>query len=176
MNQPPDRRTPPAPTPELDERDSSILTYIAGQQLVTEDHIHALFVSQGQTTHQNPALAAQERMQHLATLGLLARQPIFHQRPPIYQITPRGLQAIGSNLPVPRESLRPLQHDLAAAWLSLAAARGAFGPYEYILTRRQLIGRDLAARSDARQAPPATPLEEGRASPFGVRMTTVLCV
>ncbi len=173
MNQPPDNPDTPAPIPQLDARDSMILTYIAGQQLVTRDHIGALLASREGTDIQVSRAPAEMRTKHLVALGLLARQPIFHQRPAIYQITRPGLQAIGSNLPLPaHESLRSLQHDLAAGWLWLAVLRGAFGPHEYILTRRQLVDQDLATRRQDKQAAPSKSLGEGQASPFSVRTTT----
>jgi hypothetical protein len=63
--------------------------------------------------------------------------------PGAYQITTRGLRAIGSSLPRPRElDLATYDHEVGLGWLWLAAGRGAFGPLRGLASERFLRSED----------------------------------
>jgi hypothetical protein len=63
--------------------------------------------------------------------------------PGAYQITRRGLQAIGSALPPPRAiDLATYDHGLGMGWVWLAASRGAFGPLRGMASERHMRSED----------------------------------
>jgi hypothetical protein len=130
------------------ERDRRLLEFIAEHRLVLAAHVEALLaVSPG---------AAGARLRALSAAGMLTHERLLHRRPGHYQITGTGLALIRSDLPRPRIDLRCYEHDIGAAWLWLAAHRGAFGALREVLAERQL--RSLDGRAD------------GRARPYGVRL------
>ena len=76
------------------------------------------------------------RLRALAAGGFVRQEPIFHRQPSCYQITGKGLAAVGSGYRQPRLDLRCYRHDVGVAWLWLAARGGAFGPMRADLERR----------------------------------------
>jgi hypothetical protein len=82
------------------------------------------------------------RLRALARGGYVVQHRLFHQQPGCYQVTRRGLAAIGSDLPRPRIDLRSYTHDVGLGWLWLSARTGRFGPVAEVLSERQLRSRD----------------------------------
>ncbi|MDQ6746147.1 MAG: hypothetical protein M3Z27_09080 [Actinomycetota bacterium] len=129
------------PRLQLTERDRRILAFIADHRLVLASHVQALL---GVAPD-----AAQTRLRKLERSGYLDRRALFHLQPACYQVTSRGLGAIGSELPRPRGvDMREYVHDVGTAWLWLAAGRGAFGPVAEVLSERQLRSREGFPRQD----------------------------
>jgi hypothetical protein len=63
--------------------------------------------------------------------------------PGCYLIERRGLAAVGSHLPRPRDvDLAAYRHDVGLGWLWLAARRGAFGSVRTIVSERQMRSHD----------------------------------
>jgi hypothetical protein len=102
---------------------------------------------------------AGSRLRALAGAGYLVPRRIFAGRPTNYQITRRGLAAIGSPLPAPQLDLRSHAHDVGLGWLWLAARGGTFGPLSGVISERTM--RSLDARPDDQAA---------RSGPLGVRL------
>jgi hypothetical protein len=118
----------------ITERDLNLLRFTARQRIVLVAHAQALLGTS--------AGAVSARMGALARAGLLERHAVYDRQPPCYLITRKGLQAIGSKLPRPRLELRYYRHDVGAAWLWLAAQRGAFGPLAGLVSEREMRSRD----------------------------------
>ena len=100
--------------------------------------------------------ASYARLHALSQAGFLIHRPLFQGEPGCYQITHKGLQLIGSDLPRPQIDLRGYRHDVGVAWLSLAARNGVFGPMREVHAERRLRSHDGTA--------------DGRADPLGVRL------
>jgi hypothetical protein len=126
----------------LTERDRTLLEFIAEHRLVRRTHVERLLGTS--------ADAASTRLRSLATGGYLDKQQPFDRQLACYQITRRGLAALGSPLPAPRAvDLRELRHDVGLAWLWLAAHQGAFGRMDQVIAERELRSRDgRLARED----------------------------
>lgn len=133
-------------------RDRLILELLAEHRLILPAHAQVLLgVSRS---------AAGSRLRALAGSGYLAPRRIFAGQPTSYQITRKGLAAIGSPLPTPQLDLRAHAHDVGVAWLWLAARAGTFGPLKAVISER-------AMRSvDGRRHEPPGPLP----GPLGVRL------
>jgi hypothetical protein len=128
----------------LTEPDLHALGFIAEHRLVLPDHVAVLL--------DTSLSAATARLRKLATARYLAGECVFgHQ--PYYQITRRGLAAIGSSLPTPRPDLRVYHHDIGVAWLWLAARAGRFGPLEAMVAERRLRSHDGAREPDSESEP-----------------------
>jgi hypothetical protein len=124
----------------LTEPDLRALVFIAEHRLVLPGQVAVLL--------DTSLDAATARLRKLAKAGYLAKECVFgHQ--PHYQITRRGLAAIGSKLPAPRPDLRVYAHDIGVAWLWLAARAGAFGPLEAMVGERRLRSHDGAREPDS---------------------------
>ncbi|HYB28588.1 MAG TPA: hypothetical protein VEF89_18385 [Solirubrobacteraceae bacterium] len=131
----------------LTEPDLRALTFIAEHRLLLPGHVAVLLdVS---------VTAATARLRKLAEARYLRKECVFGDRPH-YQITRRGLVAIGSSLPTPRGDLRVYEHDIGVAWLWLAARAGTFGPLEALVGERRLRSYDGA--------------REPESEPLGVRL------
>jgi hypothetical protein len=74
----------------------------------------------------------------------------MRREPDCFQITRAGLALIGSDLPPPEFDPR-YRHDVAVAWMWLAARGGAWGPTERIMTQREMRSHD-ERHSQGRQA------------------------
>ncbi len=133
----------------ITERDREVLAFVADHRLVLAAHVGALLgVSEG---------AAHARLYRLARADLLSQRTEFHQQPACYQITRKGLAAIGSELRKPRGiDLRCYAHDVGIAWVWLRAQAGAFGELREALSERQMRSRD--ARPDREAEPLAVRL------------------
>jgi hypothetical protein len=114
------------------------------------------------------APTAAVRLRELARGGYLRRErPLAG--PGCYLIERRGLAAIGSDLPRPRDvDLATYRHDVGLGWLWLAARRGAFGNAEAIVSEREMRSHD------GRLASPDPRTRDGRPlpseDPLGVRL------
>jgi DNA-binding MarR family transcriptional regulator len=106
--------------------------------------------------------AAAKRLRALSAAGYITTSRLFTGQPACYQITRRGLEAIGSALPRPHVDLRAYAHDVGLAWLWLAARDGTFGPLREVLSERTLRSRDGLPRADRQEA--------GAEQPLGVRL------
>jgi DNA-binding PadR family transcriptional regulator len=140
-------RARPRPV-RITERDREVLTFVADHRLVLAGHVGALLgVSEG---------TAYARLHRLASADLLNQRTEFHQ-PACYQITRKGLAAIGSELPKPRGiDLSCYAHDVGIAWVWLGARAGAFGAVREVLSERQM--RSWDARPDRETEPLAVRL------------------
>jgi hypothetical protein len=124
------------------------LSFVSEHRLVLVSHVQALLGTS--------AGASYARLHALSQAGFLIHRPLFQGEPGCYQITHKGLQLIGSDLPRPQIDLRGYRHDVGVAWLSLAARNGVFGPMREVHAERRLRSHDGTA--------------DGRADPLGVRL------
>lgn len=103
--------------------------------------------------------AAAARLRTLTRAGYLRYERKL-SGPGCYLIERKGLGAIGSGLPRPRDvDLACFRHDVGLAWLWLAARAGAFGTIREVVSEREMRSHD--GRS------------EGRDEPLGVRLPGV---
>jgi hypothetical protein len=132
----------------IEDPDRLLLTFAAEHRFVLSAHVRALLrVSED---------AACERLSRLCRAGLLVEKTVFHDHPPTYRSTRRGLDVVGSKLRAPSIDLSRYDHEVGAAWLWLAARHGAFGPMREVFGERRLRSRD--ARDGGRTAPLAVRL------------------
>jgi DNA-binding PadR family transcriptional regulator len=126
------------------ERDERILDFVAEHRIVLASHVQELLeVSES---------VAYRRLRGLTERGLLAYSQVLHGRPGWYRITREGLAMIDSDLRPPRTDLRCYRHDIGIAWVWLAAARGAFGRVEKIVSEREMRSRDAVGAAADRAA------------------------
>jgi hypothetical protein len=121
----------------LTERDLKLLSFVSEHRLVLAAHVQALL--------RTSATAAYRRLHALTSSGFLRQRVVFHHQPGCYQITSRGLAAIGSRYSAPRFDLSCYQHDVGVAWLWLLAQRGRLGPIREVISERSLRSHDAAA-------------------------------
>lgn len=132
----------------LTERDLELLEMAAEHRLILGEHAQAcLGVS---------AARARARLSALAAAGYLRRDQFLHAHPSHYQITRRGLGAVGRSYRAPGPDLGTYQHDVGLAWLWLAAQHGTFGPLREMVSERAMRSHDGRP--------------EREAEPFGVRL------
>jgi hypothetical protein len=137
---------------QITDRDCRTLAFAAGHRFVFAAQIAMLL---GISTR-----AATDRLRTLRDGGYLTESDLFKNEPSHYQVTTRGLRAIGSDLPRPRRvDLSLYRHEAGLAWLTVAAERGMFGPLRQIVPERQMRSQD--GRSG------------GGEEPFGVRVGAV---
>lgn len=149
-----------APThPPVSESDREVLAFLAAHGLVLESHVQTLLEVNDQVVR--------ERLDALEAAGLARRGRVLLGGPGCYQITNPGLAVIGSDLPPPRLHPDGWRHDLWAAWVWLAGARGTFGPVDRVLSQREMRSHDAALIT-------ATRGDERTAHPFGVRVATAV--
>ncbi|HEY1524588.1 MAG TPA: hypothetical protein VGF70_16385 [Solirubrobacteraceae bacterium] len=129
-------------------RDRLLLEMVAEHRLILPAHASALLKVSLST--------AGSRLRALAGAGYLAPRRIFAGQPTNYQITRKGLAAIGSPLPAPQLDIRAHAHDVGLAWLWLAARDGTFGPLSTVVSERTM--RSLDARPDNQPATAPGPL------------------
>jgi hypothetical protein len=115
-------------------RDQELLEYLARHRMVSTEHVQVCLTLSG--------AAARRRLRRLSEAGLAEGAVRFHRQSACWRITRRGLSAIGSRLPAPRDDLSTHTHDLGVAWLWLAAQDGAFGPLPEVIAERELRSRD----------------------------------
>jgi hypothetical protein len=107
--------------------------------------------------------SAYDRLRSLWRRKLVVSSKPLGHFPPCYQITRKGLAAIGSALTRPRAvDLAGYEHDVGVASLWLAARAGVWGELREIVSERRMRSYDL---SDARREQLGGPGE-----PFGVRL------
>jgi hypothetical protein len=132
------------------DSDRRLLSFLAEHQRVRRDQVEVLL-----------GVSAQTAGRRLASLGrarlIRADRSSFPNQPGTYQVTQRGLDAIGSDLRSPGRDSRSPQHDIGLGWLWLAARDGTFGPLQAIVSERRMRSHDGT--------------EDGRDEPFGVRLT-----
>jgi hypothetical protein len=125
---------PGAQAVQLTERDHRVLSFAAEHRLVLSTQVQALLGAS--------PLATNRRLRGLAGDCFLTHRKIFHRQPACCQITRKGLAALASPLPPPRLDLACYRHDVGAAWLWLAAHRGAFGTTREVLGERRMRSGD----------------------------------
>jgi hypothetical protein len=145
----------PRPAP-ITQRDQELLAYLARHRMVRTDHVAVLLGRR--------ALTVRRRLAGLAAAGFVQGDVIFRGQPECWQITRRGLAAIGSPLPAPRRDLANHTHDVGVAWLWLAARDGAFGPLRDLHSERELRSADGPGR---RAEPPLAVRVIGGVGPRG---------
>jgi hypothetical protein len=139
----------------ITDRDRQVLGFAAEHRIVLAGQVQALI----HTT----AAATQTRLRTLAGEGLLRRHQVPESPGRCYSITRRGLQAIDSDLPLPRTDPRAFRHDVGLAWLWLLAGGGSFGPLQAMVSERRMRSVDTAEAHAARSS--------GETSePFAVRL------
>jgi DNA-binding PadR family transcriptional regulator len=136
------------PRAKLTDRDLELLSFASEHRLVLAAHVQALL--------RTSAAGAYRRLHALTAAGFLRQRVVFHQQPGCYQITSKGLAAIGSRYGPPRFDLSCYQHDIGLAWLWLLAQRGRFGPMREVISERCLRSVDAA--------------RDRTAEPMGVRL------
>jgi hypothetical protein len=147
-NDPPRRARRPRSPARIGERDLRVLEFAAEHPFLLNAHARTLL---GSST-----ASASARLRNLTRAGWLRYQRKL-AGPGAYQITRRGLRAIGSTLPPPRDiDLATYDHGLGMGWVWLAASRGAFGPLRGMASERHMRSEDR------RRAEPA--------ERFGVRL------
>ncbi len=119
----------------MTERDRALLAFAAEQRILLPAHVRVLLgVS---------AESARARCGALERAGLLKRPEAKpYALPAGYQISRRGLTAIGATGRAPAANLSAPDHDIGVAWLWLAARRGAFGPLREVISERRLRSHD----------------------------------
>lgn len=132
----------------LTSRDRQLLGFVAEHRLVLGAHVQGLL---GLTV-----AAAYARLRRLTAAGYLRHENVFHRQPGCYQVTRKGLGAIGSPYSPRPVNVGEYQHDVGLAWLWLAARRGAFGEMREVIGERRMRSGD------------ASPERTGE--PFGVRL------
>lgn len=127
-------RTRSRASARLTEADRQLLAFAAEHRFILGAHARTLLgVSAG---------AATTRLRSLTRAGWLASERKL-VGPGCYQITRRGLDAIGSSRARPREvDLATYDHEVGLAWLWLAAGRGAFGSLVGIASERHMRSED----------------------------------
>jgi hypothetical protein len=148
------------PTPRVGPRDERLLAFAAEHRLVLAAQVGVLLDVSAPT--------AAARLRALVRAGYLRRErPLAG--PGCYLIERRGLAAIGSQLPRPRDlDLATYRHDVGLGWLWLAARRGAFGSVRAIVSERQMRSHDGRLRPpDPRSRDQRAPAPEDR---LGVRL------
>jgi hypothetical protein len=120
---------------QITERDRRLLAFAAEHRFVLADQLARLLdISRDAVDTRMRALRAAKYLKHA--------QPL-HDEPPLHQVTPPGLRAIGSDLPRPRPvDLSTYRHDAGLAWLAVAAERGMFGPLSEIVCERRMRSED----------------------------------
>jgi hypothetical protein len=136
------RRRPAAPI-RLTDRDRIALEFAAEHRLVLAAQVAVLL--------QTSVGGARKRLGLLVGSGWLRFERKF-TGPGCYLIERRGLAAVGSRLPRPRD-LDPAayDHDVGLGWLWLAARRGWFGTVDRVVSEREMRSHD--GRPEHRREP-----------------------
>jgi hypothetical protein len=151
---PPPRRRRRRPT-GLGEPDRELLEFLSQHRFAHRWHAQTL-LGVGERS-------AYDRLRSLIGRKLVASSKPLGHLPPCYQITRKGLAAIGSALTRPRAvDLAAYEHDIGVASLWLAARAEVWGELREVVSERRMRSYD---RSVAR-------LEQlgGPGEPFGVRL------
>jgi hypothetical protein len=134
------------PDGPLTTADRELLAFISEHRFVLPAQAEAMCGTSAQD--------ARSRLLELTDAGYLIEEPVLAGQPVAYRSTRTGLDAVGSELRPLRISLTNYWHDVGAAWLWLAAGRGAFGPMREVVAERVMRSRDAKGLDD----------------PFGVRL------
>jgi hypothetical protein len=126
-----------AAPPRITDADRRLLELLAEHRVIVALHAARWL---GVSTE-----VADRRLRGLAERRLIRREAIFSGQPAAAWIARRGLDAIGSDRPVPRLDLKGYRHDVGVAWLWLAAAEGAFGPLAAQHSEREMRSSDHRA-------------------------------
>jgi hypothetical protein len=122
----------------LGDPDRLLLAFAAEHRFVLPAHVAVLLgVSE---------VAAGERLRKLSRAGLLTEKRVLDGHPFTYRSTRDGLDAVGSTLRPPNVDLSRYDHEVGAAWLWLAARRGALGPMREVLGERRLRSREATVK------------------------------
>lgn len=118
----------------MDRRDRRTLEFAAEHRLILAAHAAALLGLS--------AAAAARRLRRLSRSRYLRYRREL-AGPGCYLIDRPGLNAIGSDLPRPRDlELATYRHDVGLAWLWLAAHAGAFGGLHEVISERRMRSHD----------------------------------
>lgn len=93
---------------EVTARDIEILKWIARCRFVTTDQVLKRFGLKRSKGFQ--------RLQVLEVEGLVVRERMFHRMPGSARVTRKGLEMLGSEMPVPTISMQSFAHDQAVVW------------------------------------------------------------
>ncbi len=135
----------------LTDRDRRVLAFAAEHRVVLTAQVGVLLGTSAET--------ARGRLRALRDAGYI-RSESGVPGPTCYLIERKGLAAIGSRLPRPRDvDLGTYRHDVGLAWLWLAAHRGMFGTLRDVISERGMRSHDGRRHQ--------------RSSPLGVRLAGV---
>ncbi len=118
----------------LTGRDGELLSFVAAHRFVLAAHAQKWLDT-------SPAFAYR-RLAGLVDAGLLSYHRIFHAQPGCFVITNGGLAVIDSRLPRPAIDLRSYGHDIGLVWVWLAARDERFGPFERLVSEREMRSQD----------------------------------
>ena len=118
----------------LTERDLGLLEFVAAHRFVLAWQVMEWLGVGG--------VVAYRRLRGLVDSELLCYRRVFHHRPGCYQITRAGLGVIESELPRAQIDLRTYRHDIGVVWVYLAALNESLGPYERVLSEREMRAAD----------------------------------
>ncbi len=131
----PGRRSRGERRTQITERDRLLLSFMAEHRLVLAGQVRALL---GTTSS-----AANARLGALRRGGYVDRERKLYAEPAAWQISRRGLRAIGSHLSRPRPiDLGCYRHDVGLGWVWLAARAGSFGALSGIISERRMRSHD----------------------------------
>lgn len=117
--------------------DEELLKFIAGHDVVISSQVRQLIGED--------RAASTARLDRLTEAGVIQRAARLRFQHAAYQITPAGLDRLGSDLPVPVLDVRGYWQGLALAWLWVHARKGHFGPVDGIYSRRMMRAADESA-------------------------------
>jgi hypothetical protein len=137
------------------DSDRKALAFLAAHPFVLASHVQAVLEVENQVAH--------EQLEALEDRRLVRRTRVMPEHASYYQITHLGLAVIGSDLPAPALRLDRCRHSLGVAWVWIAAARGALGHVDRVLSEREQRAHDT---TQAEEPPPG---EHGD-PPLGVRV------
>lgn len=144
-------RVPAGATASLTARDRRVLAFAAEHRVVLAAQVGVLLGVSAET--------ARGRLGALRDAGYIRCEPGV-PGPACYLIERKGLTAVGSRLPRPRDvDLGTYVHDVGLGWVWLAAHRGRFGAVERVISERHMRSHDGRV--------------SGRSQPLGVRLAGV---
>jgi hypothetical protein len=113
-------------------REREILAFAAEHRFVLSAQVQELLGVSSDTVSRS--------LRSLGRRGLLTRNRVCAHT--VCRITRRGLDCIGSELPMPRWWLGNFEHDVGIAWVWIAAQRGAFGLVGELVSERTMRSHD----------------------------------
>ena len=136
------------------EFERRVLSFVGAHRFVQTGHLEA---------HLGSAAAESIRLRALADQRLLRQLWVIPRDEPLFQITRKGLEAIGSRLEPPAFDVGRVRSELAAVMTWVAAWQGVFGDPGRVLSAREAAWLDQRARASG-----------GAVSGFGYRLDELL--